>query len=222
MADRIEGEVLSIKSSDTTKGKFWRIEVKDDDGADWFGCGNEQPDFGEGSVVAFDFTTTDDGKFYNVDGDIEVLDLVEPKGRGGRGGSGNSRSSGRGSNSGSSRGSSHGSSHESGRSGSGRGTGSGRGASKSTKSSGSGAKKETDWEAKDKRTALGFAREQAIKVLNAMLEKEVVKLPTKQAEKYDAYLSYVDELAARFLDQADRYVDGGIEAIGGDYGDGED
>jgi len=220
-----EGEVLKIASSNTANGTFYRLEVKDENGTDMFGLGNEKPDFGEGSIVSFEFE--ENGKFFNIIEDtLEVVDKVEPKGRGGsrggsRGGNSNSRGGGRG-NGGSSRGGS----------GGGRGGasgGSGRGGNKGTGrgGNGSGGKKGgdkggTDWEAKDKRTAIGFAREQAIKVLAAMIEGGAITLPSKKAEKYDAYLSYLDELTARFLDQGDRYVDEGIDAIGGDYSDGED
>lgn len=221
----VEGEVLSIKISNTNKGKFYRLEVEDDNGKDWFGLGNEAPDFGEGSTVSFDFIETDDGKFYNVDGDVDIIDLVEPKGRGGRGGSDNSRGSNRGGNSGSSRGNARGTSRG-GNSNRGNSRGSSRGDSSkgngkgSPRSKKSGGKGGTDWEAKDKRTAIGFAREQAIKVLAAMIAEGAITLPTKKADKYDAYLGYLNELAATFLAQADAYVEEGIEAVCGDHGDG--
>lgn len=228
MSDSVfEGKVLSIKVSNTSNGKFYRLEVEDDNGKDWFGMGNEAPDFGEGSTVSFDFTETDDGKFFNVDGDIEVVDHVEPKGRGGSRGNSGSRGNGRGNNSrgsgNNSRGSGRGNGSSRGSGGRGNG-GSSRGNTNKggSGSKGKGGKGETDWEAKDKRTALGFAREQAIKVLAAMIEQGAVTLPSKKAEKYDAYLGYLNELSAYFLSQADNYVNDGIEAVCGDFGDGEE
>lgn len=216
-----QGEVTKIATSNTQNGTFYRIEVKDSQGTDMFGLGNEKPDFGEGSIVSFEFE--ENGKFLNVIEDtLEVIDKVEPKGRGGRGNGGSSRggnSNGRGGRGSNSNG--RGNSNSSGGRG---GNGGGRGGNKGTGrgGNGSGGKKETDWEAKDKRSALGFAREQAIKVLTAMLDSGSVTLPSAKAKKYDAYLAYLDELTARFLDQGDRYVDEGIDAIGGDYGDGDD
>lgn len=221
-----EGEVLKIASSSTAKGTFYRLEVKDDNGTDMFGLGSEKPDFGEGSIVSFEFE--ENGKFFNIIEDtLEVIDKVEPKGRGGRGNGGSGRggnnggrSGGRGGNSGGRGGNSGGRGGNSGSSSRG-GNSSHRGGSKGTTSKGD-SKGGTDWEAKDKRSALGFAREQAIKVLQAMLAEGVLSLPTKKGEKYDAYLGYLDELTARFLVQGDEYVEQGIDAIGGDYGDGED
>lgn len=225
MADNFvnEGEVLKIAESSTKNGTFYRIEVKDEAGTDMFGLGNEKPDFGEGSIVSFEFE--ENGKFLNViEETLEVIDLVKPKGRGGRnggssrGGSGSGRG-GRGSNSDGGR--------SGGRSGGGRNSGGGRGSNQSsgrgsTGSSKKGDKGGTDWEAKDKRSAIGFAREQGIKVLASMLNEGVITLPSAKAKKYDAYLKYLDELTARFLDQGDAYVEEGIEAIAGDYGDGGD
>ena len=225
-----EGEVLSITSSKTAKGEFFRIEVKDldTDDTNWFGLGKDEPDYGEGSIVSFEYDESDDGKYLNAFADsVEVIDLVEPKkrGRSSRGKSDdNKRGSSRSSSSrgGSSRSSGRGGDKSSGRSGSrsaSKSSGS-RSASKGSKSNDKGAKSNgTDWEAKDKRTAIGFAREQAIKVLGAMLESGAVKLPAKAAEKYDAYLEFLDLLTARFLEQGDSYVEDGVEAI---YSDADD
>lgn len=220
-----EGEVLKIASSKTNNGTFYRLEIKDSNGTDMFGLGNEKPDFGEGSIVNFEFE--ENGKFFNIIEDtLEVIDHVEPKGRGGRSNGGSSRGNnnsgrgGRGNNS-NGRGSSN---SGGGRGGNIGGRGGNKGTGRGSKGSGGkgGDKGGTDWEAKDKRTAIGFAREQAIKVLAAMIDGGAITLPSAKAKKYDAYLGYLDELTARFLVQGDDYVEQGIEAIGGDYGDGED
>lgn len=64
--------------------------------------------------------------------------------------------------------------------------------------------KGTDWEAKDKRAAIGFAREQAIKTLLAMKEFNAVSSELSS----EAFLSELDTLTYRFISQADSYVSG--------------
>ena len=234
MADNIvveEGKVLSIASSDTKNGKFYRIEVEDLEtgDVDWFGLGNTEPDFGEDSIVTFEFFES--GKYLNIEEDtLEVLDLVEPKRRGrGTGSRGSNGSKARGTGRGRG-GRSDDDKDDKPRGRGGRSSGSGRGGSKPAGRSGAGSKSGskgtkgkdsggTDWEAKDKRTALGFAREQAMKLTAAMLADGAIKLPTKAGEKMDAYLEYVDMFTARFLEQADAYLEEGIEAI---YADADD
>lgn len=225
-----EGEVLAIASSKTAKGEFFRIEVEDKDTGDveWYGLGSDAPDFGEGSIISFDYEES--GKFLNIDaGSLEVIDLVEPKKRGG--GRGN-KSNSRGGSRGSSRGSNDDDSRSSRSSRSGRGSSSrssdrssdkGSSSRSSSRSSGSkgkpAGKGETNWAEKDLRSGLGFAREQAIKVLGAMIAEGAIKLPAKAGDKMDAYLEYLDMLTARFLEQGDNYVSDGISAIYEDAGD---
>jgi hypothetical protein len=132
-----EGEVLKIASSSTNNGTFYRLEVKDDNGTDMFGLGNEKPDFGEGSIVSFEFE--ENGKFFNIIEDtLEVIDKVEPKGGRGRGNnSSGGRGNGRG-NGGSGRG--NGGSGRGGNNSGGRGgNGSGRGNSKPSGRGGNGS-----------------------------------------------------------------------------------
>lgn len=65
------------------------------------------------------------------------------------------------------------------------------------------SKKSTDWDAKDKKAALGFAREQAIKVLTVNCE-------TIQLEE-------LDELTMRFIEQANKFLETGTILPEGTY-----
>ena len=223
-----EGKVVSITDSTTRNGTFYRIEVEDVDtgDTDWFGLGSKAPEFGEGSVISFEYE--ENGKYLNADaGSIEVLDLVEPKSRGSRGNKSGGRNGSRGSSrgnddAGNSRRSRNSRSNDSGNSRGSRG-GSDKGSNSHSNKGSSGskapAKGETNWAEKDLRAGLGFAREQAIKVLGAMLEQDAIKLPSKAADKMDAYLDFLDMLTARFLEQGDNYVKDGIETIYSDAAD---
>lgn len=222
-----EGKVVAFADSTTAKGnKMYRMQVEDLDtgDTDWFGFGFDAAEFGEGSVISFEYEES--GKYLNADaGSIEVLDLVEPKSRGSRGSRSNGRngghSSGRGNdNSGSSR------SSRSSRSNNDSGADNKRSASNKDSNSDANkdsseavAKGETNWAEKDLRTGLGYAREQAIKTLGAMLEQDAISLPAKKAEKMDSYLQYLDMLTARFLEQGDNYVKDGVGAIYEDAAD---
>lgn len=212
-----EGKVLSVAESKTRNGTFYRLEVEDLDTGDseWYGLGDEKPDYGEGSIISFDYEESNCGKYLNIDaGSVDVLEEVKPK-RGGRGGSkGNSRGNSRGRNDDDASSNRRSNSRSSGRSGGNKSSGSGsRNSGGKSGGKGSGGNGGTDWEAKDKRTALGFAREQGMKLTSQMLAEGAIKLPTKTAEKMDAYLEYVDMFTARFLSQADAYLEEGIEAI---------
>ncbi len=62
------------------------------------------------------------------------------------------------------------------------------------------------WQAKDakqdviqKKIEIQAARNAAIEAAKFLIEKEFVKTPTKQADKYDSYLALVDQLATEFL-----------------------
>lgn len=219
-----EGKVVGIADSKSRNGVFYRIEVEDVDTGDtaWYGLGSKEPEFGEGSVISFEYEES--GKYLNAVADsIEVLDLVEPKSRGNKS---NSRSGGRSSGrsndnaAGSSRGSRSSRANNDSGSNSSEYSGNKGGNSYSNKgSSGTKTKGETNWAEKDLRAGLGFAREQAIKVLAAMIAEDAIKLPSKAADKMDAYLNFLDMLTARFLEQGDNYVNGGITSI---YADAED
>lgn len=217
------GEVKSIASSKTKNGgNVYRAEIYDpnEDCTDWIGLGFDEPPFGEGGVINIE--VEENGKYLNgLPDSIEVIEEGnKASGRGGR--SGSSRG-GRGNNdSGSSRsGRSGGSDGGSSRGSSGRGAAAkspARGASKpAAKGKESGG---TDWEAKDKRAQLGFAREQAIKVLDSLIDKGAVKLGAKVADQYDNYLLHLNKLTARFLEESDRYLEEGVAAIDSDADDG--
>jgi len=231
----VEGKVLEILSTPTRNGgTFYRVKVEDtnENSTDLFGMGSEAPKFGEGSTITFD--AEENGKFLNMVLDsLEITDLVEPKTRGANRSSRNgSRGNSRGDDdAGNSRGSRSSRSTDSGNS-RGNGGGSTKGGNSYPSKGSSGAKApakgETNWAEKDLRAGLGFAREQAIKVLGAMLEKEAIKLPAKTdtmkleaptSEKMDIYLMYLDYLTARFLEQGDNYVKDGIETIYSDAAD---
>lgn len=61
------------------------------------------------------------------------------------------------------------------------------------------------WEDKEKRdvitqTAIQYqsSRNAAIEVVDALMRHGLIKLPAKQADQYDAYLAYVDQVTQRF------------------------
>lgn len=63
----------------------------------------------------------------------------------------------------------------------------------------------TNWDAKDKKAALGFAREQAIKTIHELSALKLVKLANQ-----DEFLSLMDSLTGRFVEQANIFVETGI------------
>jgi len=67
----------------------------------------------------------------------------------------------------------------------------------------------TNWAEKDTRAGLGFAREQSIKVLAAMMQANLVTI-ANQAH----YLAELDKLTMHFLAQADSLVNTGDIAVG--------
>ena len=232
------GKVTGIASSDTKNGKMYRIEVEDLDtgDVDWFGLGNEEPDFGEGSEVSFEFE--ENGKFLNILADsLEVIDLVEPKKRGGRNGSspgGNGRS-GRGNGDNKSSGSRSRGGNGGGRNSGSRGGNGSKTSGSSTNRSGSrsgskdtgkskGGKADVDWDMKDKKIGLLAMRNSAIAAVSAAVEAGAIKLGTKQADKFDNFFGYIDQVTARFLEQEQDYIesDYDIGAICEDAGDGDD
>jgi hypothetical protein len=84
-----EGKVLEIGSSKSRNGTMYRIHVEDLDSGDteWYGLGKDKPDYGEDSIISFEYEETDGG-YLNIFGDsLEVVDEVKPKGRGSRGNS---------------------------------------------------------------------------------------------------------------------------------------
>ena len=54
------------------------------------------------------------------------------------------------------------------------------------------------------------SRNSAIAIVTCAVEQGLVKLPTKQADKYDAVLALVDNLTARFNDDTSRVVQTGV------------
>jgi len=74
------------------------------------------------------------------------------------------------------------------------GGGDAAGASVSPISSG-GASKGTDWDAKDKRIAYMSARNTSCAVLKAAIELGIIKLTTKAANKYGAFVDAVEDEA---------------------------
>lgn len=149
-------------------------------------------------------------------------------GRGGQGGGGQSRGG-----QGGSRGQGGGGSYQSRQNGGGSRQGQGRGDSngggrpqggarpaqggsgRPAAGGGPGAGKDTYWADKEKRDiitqkAIQFqaSRNSAIAALDVLLKVEAVKLPAKQADKYDAALALLDELTARFQEQTTAVMTG--------------
>ena len=217
-----EGEVLEIGSSKVQGKTLYRLLVKDLDTGDedWFGLGEQKPDYGEGSIISFDFQETDKGYLNIFDDSLDVIDEVKPKGRGGRGSSrGSSRSSrgsgrdeskgGRGSSRGnSSRGGSRGSrggSDDDDSKSSSRGRGR-NGGNKSGNKGGGGGSYQKD-PSTQKLIELQAARNAASEFLKVALEQGAISLPAKKADKLDFLIEAHNECVARFLEQNETYVE---------------
>lgn len=236
--DYVCGIVEEMWSRSTANGQFWSIKINGES----FGFGKYPPKFGEGSEVEFDIRWN--GEYPNVDWDTwNILNQVgegpsqqrdgggrgngrSQGGNGRQGGSGQrsqgggQRQGGRGGprqNQGTNGGNGSGRSQGSG--GSGRQGGSGR---SSGGSSGGGISKDDYWSRKEERDIVvqqhiqyQASRNAAIAALESMLRVEAVKLPAKQADKYDAYLALLDTLTEQFNQQTTDLGSGGGSQRGG-------
>lgn len=69
------------------------------------------------------------------------------------------------------------------------------------------AKKDAASEVTQRRIEIQAARNAAIEAARFLIEKEFVKTPTKQADKYDSYLALVNQLADEFLGNTAKRLD---------------
>ncbi len=210
MSDHVEGIVAKIsekaagQSGDIVYNICLEIQGSDDE---WFGHGFDEPIFQEGDEIEFDISYN--GDYANVDtGTVSIISEGEPKPRG-------RSSGGRGRNSGNSRGSSR-SSKPAARSS--------RGSSRSSKPAGrtskGGGKAKTDapatmskeeWAQKDKIIRRQACMNTAIALINGAVSNDLVALPTKKADKLDAFIALCDEEAERLYDQYEEQVYGKTE-----------
>ena len=216
MSDHVEGIVAKISEKPTSNGGTIYNICLEIDGSDdeWFGHGFDEPIFQEGDEIEFDIEYN--GDYCNVDKDTVVIiseGEPKPKSRG--------RSSGGRSGGGNSRGSSRGSSKPAGRSSGGRSGGGGRGrgkpAAKPSRGSGGGGKSKSDapatmskeeWAQKDQIIRRQACMNTAINLIGTAVKCELVALPTKKADKLDAFIALCDEEAERLYDQYEEQVYG--------------
>lgn len=69
-------------------------------------------------------------------------------------------------------------------------------------------KRDATQEVTQRRIEIQAARNAAIEAARFLIEKEFVKTPTKQADKYDSYLALVNQLADEFLSNTATRLDG--------------
>lgn len=223
--DYVCGIVDDIFARDTASGQFWNIKVNGQS----FGWGKYPPKFGPGSEIEFDIQWR--GEYANVNWDsVNVLNQVGngPQ-QGGGGGRGSGRAQGGGQQGGGyNRGGQGGGQRQQGggygggqRQGGGAPQGGGYGghqrqaapaqrqqAPQQRQAAGGPAGKDDYWARKEERDvdvqkAIQYqaSRNAAIAALDSMLTVEAVKLPAKQADKYDAYLALLEELTDHFNKQ---------------------
>ena len=207
MSDHVEGLVAKISEKAAGKGTVYNIcleiEGQDDE---WFGHGFDKPDFFEGDFIEFDIDWN--GEYANVDkSSVNVLE--EGEGEQKKPARKPARSSG---------GRSSGRSNSSGRSSGGRGAAKsssrGKPASKrngSTAGKGSGktdTMSKEEWANKDKIIRRQACMNTAIALITGAVANDLVSLPTKKADKLDAYIALCDEEAERLYDQYEEQVHG--------------
>ncbi len=209
MSDHVEGIVAKISEKPTSNGgTIYNICLEIDGAEDeWFGHGFDEPIFQEGDEIEFDIEYN--GDYCNVDKDtVVIISEGEPKPKS-RGRSSGGRSGGR------SGGNSRGSSKPAAR-------GSSRGSSRSSKPAaksrgGSGGKAKSDapatmskeeWAQKDQIIRRQACMNTAIALINGAVANDLVALPTKKADKLDAFIALCDEEAERLYNQYEEQVYG--------------
>lgn len=193
MSDHVIGVVQKITEKATRNGgTIYNVCLDTGQDDEWFGHGFDEPNFGEGDEIEFDISYN--GDYANVDPDtVEIISEGERKSNGnGRGNSrGNSRS----------------------KPSSKRSSSSSRGGSKSSSRSKPAARRSSakastddkmskdDWAKKDKMIQLQSAMNTAIALCSAAVANDLVALPAKKADKFDAFAALVDEEAERLHKQ---------------------
>lgn len=209
MADYVEGKVLKASKKPTNSGgTVYNLQVETDQGDEWFGCGFDDPKVNQGDVISFDIAYN--GEYMNVDMDtLEILEKApqrQSSNRGSNRGSsrGNGRSASRG-KSDSSRGSRSGGS---GRSGSGDNK---RGNQSGSRSQGGEKKPAVDWDRKDLIISQMSCQNTAVATIGMLIANNLVAIPKKKADSYDAVMALVEAEAARLRSKYNAVADGNYD-----------
>lgn len=189
MAD-VYGTVKRI----TNRGKAWNVQM---DSGEWFGMGYQQPDFGEGSEIAFDVEYN--GQYANVaKGSIEVINAVQQQQQqrpqqGGyqqRQGGGYQQRQGGGYQQ---------------RQGGAQGAPQ-RGGYQQRAQQGAGGGKDQYWKDKEKRDIdtqariqLQACRNSALTLVQMGLANDCIPLPAKKADRLGALIAIVDEITLQYV-----------------------
>jgi hypothetical protein len=200
MSDHVIGVVQKISEKATRNGgTMFNVCLDTGQEDEWFGHGFDEPEFSEGDEIEFDVSYN--GDYANVDVDTVV---IVSAGSGGRGGNRNNRN-------GSSRGRTGQRNSKSSSSRGGNNRRSGAPASRGARKSGAGnapaddtKMSKEDWAKKDKMIQVQAAQNTAIALVSAAVQADAVKLPAKQADRYDAFCALVDEEADRLHE---RYIE---------------
>jgi len=216
MSDHVEGIVAKLTSKDTRNGgKIYNVCIEADGQDDeWFGVGFDAPEYQEGDLIEFDIEYN--GDYANVDPKtVNILEEGEPKPKrssrssGRSSGGGGGRSGGSRNSSSSSRSSSRSSSKPARSSSPARG-----GSSSKGKSDAPATLSKEEWAQKDKIIRRQACMNTAIALISSAVANELVALPTKKADKLDAYIALCDEEAERLYNQYEEQVYGGGEKRG--------
>ena len=184
MSEYVEGTVERITKKRTNNGgTVYNVCINTGQDDEWFGHGFATPEFNEGDEIGFDIEYK--GDYVNINPDtVEVLKAGEPPRRGGQR---NSRGSIR---------------KDTPKRGGGGGARGGKPSSGGGKGAGS---KDTmskeEWAQKDKMIQLQAAMNTAIALVSSAVANDLVALPTKKADKYDAYVALINEEASRLHKQ---------------------
>jgi hypothetical protein len=204
MSDRVEGIVAKITEKPTRNGgTIYNVCLEINGGEDeWFGHGFNEPEFQEGDEIEFDISYN--GDYANVD--TNTVNILS------EGGGGSSSTSSRGNSRGST---SRSSSRSSSTGGSSSRAKPSRSNSRSSKPSvrAKPAADDTkmskdDWQKKDNMIRRQACMNTAIALISSAVSNELVSLPTKKADKLDAYIALCDEEAVRLYDQYEEQVHG--------------
>lgn len=232
--DYVSGIVDDIYSRRTNNGEMWNVVVNGQD----VGWGKFPPKFGVGSEVEFDIRWN--GNYANADWDtLNVINKVGEGPRSNNGGGGGQRNQGGGGRQGGNGGGGYGGRSNGGSNGGSRNGGGGGGYGgqrqdrqqqqqaprQQTRAPQGGDGKDDYWRRKEERDvevqrAIQYqsSRNAAIAAFDVLLKAEAVKLPAKQADKYDAALALIEELTDHFNHQVDGLGNPGGQGSGRQQG----
>lgn len=183
MSDQVEGIVKKITEKAARGGStIYNVCIDTGNEDEWFGHGFDEPQFSEGDEIAFAISYN--GEYANVDTNtVEIISEGSSAKR-------SNRSSPSRSNSRSSRSSSRSSSSK-------------PVAKKPYSKANSADTKmsKEEWAQKDKMIQLQSAMNTAIALVSVAVANDLVALPAKKADKFDAFCALVDEEAERLHEQ---------------------